>query len=211
MMAAMATASSGRSPVGRPAQISRDQIVAAALEGNLDTVTMRELAARLGVTHGALYRWVAGRDALFDMISEVMVERILAAGDQGGRQWRPRLARLGWSMHDEFLAVPGFATRLARPHRHNTHSFGRLRDGVIGTFTSAGVSPEMAEQSWYIFATAVVSWLAADEAPLDLGQSQPRFDLFLDALLRGLPAREPASPRPDRVRRRSARAGFQPN
>jgi AcrR family transcriptional regulator len=188
----------GRPPQpGRPAQLSREQIVAAALQGNLDTLTMRELAARLGVTHGALYRWVSGSDGLFDMISEVIVERILPAGRPDGGAWRPWLGRLAWAMHDEFLAVPGYATRTARPHRHNPESFGRLRAAVTGAFTAAGVSPELAEQSWYIFGTSVVSWLAATEMPLDLGAAEPRFDLFLDSLLRGLPAREPGLTRPD--------------
>jgi len=184
-------------PPGRKPQLSREQIVAAALRGNLDTLTMRELASRLGVTHGALYRWVSGSDALFDMISEVMVERILPADRPSGSEWRPWLARLAWAMHDVFLGVPGYATRVARPHRHNPESFGNLRAAVIGAFTAADVSPELAEQSWYIFGTSVVSWLAAAEAPLDLGTAQPRFDLFLDALLRGLPAQEPGTPRPD--------------
>jgi AcrR family transcriptional regulator len=193
----MSTARSTRPQPGRPPQISRDQIVAAALRGNLDTLTMRELAARLGVTHGALYRWVSSSDALFDMISEVMVERILPAGTPDGAAWRPWLGRLAWAMHDEFLAVPGYASRVARPHRHNPESFARLRAAVIGAFTAAGVSPELAEQSWYVFGTSVVSWLAATEAPLGLGASEPRFELFLDSLLLGLPVREPGLTRPD--------------
>jgi AcrR family transcriptional regulator len=192
----MATTSARPQP-GRKPQISREQIVAAALQGNLGTLTMRELAARLGVTHGALYRWVSSSDALFDMISEVMVERIVPDGKPDGTAWRPWLGRLAWAMHDEFLAVPGYATRVARPHRHNPQSFGRLRAAVTGAFTAAGVSPELAEQSWYIFGTSVVSWLAATEAPLGLGTAEPRFDLFLDSLLRGLPARETGLTRPE--------------
>lgn len=171
-------------------------IVAAALESNLDTLTVRELASRLGVTHGALYRWVRGSDALLDLVSEVIVERILPPDEPQRDQWQAWLRRVAWSMHDEFLAVPGYATRTARPHRHNPESFARLRAGVTAAFTVAGASPLMAEQSWYIFGTSVVSWLAAAENSLDLGKSEPRFDLFLDALLRGLPAREPATARP---------------
>jgi AcrR family transcriptional regulator len=155
---------------------------------------MRELAGRLGVSHGALYRWVDGRDALLDMISEVMVERILPTDPPRRGTWRAWLRRLAWAMHDEFLAVPGYATRTARPHRHNPRSFGRLRDGVTGAFTVAGVSPELAEQSWHIYASAIVGWLASYESGVDLGAFRPRFDLFLDTLLRGLPAREPARP-----------------
>lgn len=177
---------------GRPAQLDRERIVDAALSaGNLDTLTMRELATRLGVTHGALYRWVANRDALFDLISEVVLERVLPAEGPPRRSWRPWLAQVAWAMHDQFLAVPGYATRLSRPHRHNADSFGRLRSQVVAAFTNAGVSPELAEQSWYIFITCTVSWLAVRENPLDLGPDAPRFELFLDTLLRGLPAREP--------------------
>jgi AcrR family transcriptional regulator len=192
----MSAVTGARSHPGRPPQISREQIVAAALQGNIDTVTMRELAARLGVTHGALYRWVRSSDELFSMISDVMVDRILPAGRPAAGGWRPWLARLAWAMHDEFLAVPGYASRVARPHRHDPQSFGRLRSAVIDAFSAAGITPELAEQSWYIFATSLVSWLAATEAPLDLGTSQPRFDLFVDSLLRGLPAAEPGLARP---------------
>jgi AcrR family transcriptional regulator len=176
---------------GRPPQLSREQIVSAALESNLDTLTLRDLASRLGVTHGALYRWISNRDDLMDMVSAVLVERILPADAPQPDEWRPWLRRLAWAMHDEFLAVPGYATRTSRPHRHNAESFGRLRDGVVRAFTRSGVSPDLAEQSWYIFGTSLVSWLAAKEQALELGAGEPRFDLFLDVLLRGLPAREP--------------------
>jgi hypothetical protein len=135
--------------------------------------------------------------ALFDMISEVMVDRILPAGGPDGAAWQPWLARLAWAMHDVFLAVPGYATRVARPHRHNLESFGRLRASVVAAFTAAGVEVQLAEQSWYTFGSSLVSWLAAAEAPLDLGTSPPRFELFLDSLLRGLPAREPGITRPE--------------
>ncbi|WP_269858092.1 TetR/AcrR family transcriptional regulator [Streptomyces sp. RPT161] len=192
----MADSTPARQRPGRPAQISRERIVDAALSvGNLDTLTMRDLAARLGVTHGALYRWVKNRDQVFDLISEVMIERILPPGGPRGRSWRPWLAAVAWAMHDQFLAVPGYATRTSRPHRHTSHSFGRLRQEVITAFSNAGVRPDLAEQSWYIFITSVVSWLAAQENPLDLGHGAPRFELFLDTLLRGLPAREPGTQR----------------
>ncbi|MBU3061838.1 TetR family transcriptional regulator [Nocardia sp. NEAU-G5] len=177
---------------GRPAQLNRERIVDAALDSaNLDTLTMRQLAARLEVTHGALYRWVRNRDELSDLINEVMIDRVLPRDTPHGPDWRPWLTRVAWAMHDRFLAVPGYATRLSRPHRHTTRALDRVRREVVAAFTGAGVSPALAEQSWYIFITSLVSWLAAQENPLHLGEAAPRFDLFLDVLLRGLPAREP--------------------
>ena len=184
---------------GRPARISRDQIIAAVSSvENLDTLTMRELATRLEVTHGALYRWVKNRDELFDLISEVLVDRILLSTESTEIGWRPRLAEIAWAMHEQFLALRGYATHLSRPHRHNAHSIDRLRRVIVAAFTDAGVEADLAEQSWYIVITSLVSWLAAQENTLDLGPTAPRFELFLDVLLRGLPAREPGTSRPAR-------------
>lgn len=193
----MADAATTRRGPGRPAQISRERILEAAVSsGNLDTLTMRELAARLAVTHGALYRWVKNREELIDLISDVVVERVLPQDHPESDSWRSWLARLAWAMHEEFLAVPGYAAHLSRPHHHNAHSFERLRTAVIAAFTAADAAPDLAEQSYYIFITSIVSWLAVHDNPLHLGDTTPRFELFLGVLLRGLPAREPGIPRP---------------
>ena len=187
----MATGSRGRKP-GRPPRLSRDLIVQAALSADLSTLTMRELAERLGVSHSALYRWVADREELFHLVSEVIVERILPRGEPTPETWRSWLAELAWSMHDQFLAVPGYAVHVAGPHSHNPHSFARLRGQVVAAFRAGGADPAMAEQSWYAFGLGVVQWLGAQQSALDLdGEQPPRFDLFLDTLLRGLPARLP--------------------
>ncbi|MFT4199718.1 TetR/AcrR family transcriptional regulator [Gordonia sp. (in: high G+C Gram-positive bacteria)] len=181
---------------GRPARLSREAIVTAALQSDLHTLTMRELATRLGVSHSALYRWVPDRDGLFDLISDVMVERILPSTEPTEATWRDWLRDLAWKMHDEFRAVPGYAAHVAAPHRHNPESFGRLRDRVLTAFRMAGASEDMAEQSWFVFGMSVVHWIGADHADYDLGEGTPRFDLFLDVLLRGLPAQEDARPAP---------------
>jgi hypothetical protein len=79
------------------------------------------------------------------------------------------------------------------PHRHNAQAFGRLHDRVVTAFKVAGASDELAEQSWYIFGLGVVQWLGTQQMGHDFGQHAPRFNLFLDVLLRGLPAQEPGS------------------
>jgi hypothetical protein len=96
-------------------------------------------------------------------------------------------------MHDQFLAGPGYAVHVAMPHRRNPRAFGRLRDRVVSAFELAGVSEDMAAQSRHIFGLGVVQWLGAQQMGHGIGPDAPRFDLFLDVLLRGLPAREPGS------------------
>ncbi|MGX9225416.1 hypothetical protein ACWV95_02140 [Streptomyces albus] len=84
---------------------------------------------------------------------------------------------------------PGYATRVSRPHRHS-RAFTTMQDAVVSAFTAAGAPPRMAWHSWYIFGTSLVTWLGAQEQRL-MGDAPVRFDLFLDSLLRGLPAAEP--------------------
>lgn len=179
--------------VGRPARLNRERIVAAALETGLEALTMRELATRLEVSHSALYRWVRDRDELFDLVSEVMVARILPADDPTPDTWRDWLARLAWSMHDEFLAVPGYAARVAAPHRHNPKSYGLLRDRATHAFTLAGATPDLAVQSWHIFSIGIITWLGIQQGRHDFGPTTLRFDLYLGVLLRGLPADLPTA------------------
>ncbi|MBP8531729.1 TetR/AcrR family transcriptional regulator [Streptomyces sp. MK37H] len=160
MSEASGTKSAAHPARGRPARLSRELIVSTAPRCDLTTLTMRELATRLGASHSALYRWVRDREGLFDPISEVMVERILPPDDPTEHTWRSWPARLSWAMHDEFLAVPGYTARVAHPR--------------------------------------VVQWLGGADQGVSMDGAPPRFDLFLDTLLRGLPARLPVEhPRPD--------------
>ncbi|MFI7000529.1 hypothetical protein [Nocardia sp. NPDC050175] len=53
----------------------------------------------VGVGHSALYRWVKNRDELVDLLSEIVVERILLRANAGDLEWRAWLTRLAWTMH----------------------------------------------------------------------------------------------------------------
>ncbi|MFE9722697.1 TetR/AcrR family transcriptional regulator C-terminal domain-containing protein [Streptomyces sp. NPDC005794] len=61
-----------QAPVGRPAERSRAEITAAAVEladrEGLDALSMRRLAAALGTGAASLYRYVATRDDLLDLM-----------------------------------------------------------------------------------------------------------------------------------------------
>lgn len=63
-----------QAPVGRPAERSRAEITATAVEladrDGLDAVSMRRLAAALGTGAASLYRYVATRDDLLDLMTD---------------------------------------------------------------------------------------------------------------------------------------------
>ncbi|MYX05087.1 MULTISPECIES: TetR/AcrR family transcriptional regulator [unclassified Streptomyces] len=195
----------GNGRPGRPARLSRERIVEAALQGDVATLTMRELATRLGVSHSSLYRWVPDRDGVLDLVSGVMVERVLPEDEPDAENWRDWLTRLAWAMHDEFLAVPGYAAHVARPHRHHPESFGRLRGRAVAAFRAGGADARQAEQNWTVFGHGVVRWLAAAGSH----PAEPPFGRYLDTLLRGLPhhaEERPPSLRPEAAAQTAATA-----
>lgn len=63
-----------QAPVGRPAERSRAQITAAAVEladrEGLEAVSMRRVASVLGTGAASLYRYVATRDDLLDLMTD---------------------------------------------------------------------------------------------------------------------------------------------
>lgn len=61
-------------PRGRPRQIDRQRIVEAALELGLENLTMRRVAAHLGVHPSALNYHVPSRDALLEAVAEAVLE-----------------------------------------------------------------------------------------------------------------------------------------
>ncbi|PRZ36595.1 TetR family transcriptional regulator [Antricoccus suffuscus] len=64
--------------LGRPAERSRAQLTAAAVRiadvDGLDAVSMRRVAADLGTGAGSLYRYVAARDDLLDLMIDAVAE-----------------------------------------------------------------------------------------------------------------------------------------
>jgi AcrR family transcriptional regulator len=162
-------------------------IVAAALELDLERLSTRELAGRLGVSHSALYRWVASREELLLMVADTLIERVIPAEEPVDGDWQAWLADLASAMRREFLAVRGFAAYVVGPHEH-----GEAYEGLEGRVADvlvahAGVDRELAVQCWYVLGASVMGWLAVEQgrvAPLD---PAPRFDVLLAVLLRGLP------------------------
>ncbi|MBM9623425.1 TetR/AcrR family transcriptional regulator [Streptomyces zhihengii] len=96
-----------QAPVGRPAERSRAEITAAALEladqEGLDAVSMRRLAATLGTGAASLYRYVATRDDLLDLMI-----------DSTAREYHLPAPSGDWQA--DLLAIAHEARRIMRRH-----------------------------------------------------------------------------------------------
>jgi AcrR family transcriptional regulator len=74
-------------PPPHPSELSRARVVRAAIRladaDGIEAVSMRVLAARLGVATMALYRYVSGKDDLVEAMVDTLLAESWEPGDQG--------------------------------------------------------------------------------------------------------------------------------
>jgi AcrR family transcriptional regulator len=115
--------------------LTMEQIVDAVLADGLDKFSMPTIAARLGVAHSGLYRYVQDRDDLVVQVMSTIAKR--ADWPEVGLPWREQLEQIGesiWRLCDTYpgyaiTAVqaknvsPGFVERLS-PYVDSMHEQG---------------------------------------------------------------------------------------
>lgn len=134
-------------------QLHRGNVLDGALDlldaVGLDALTMRQLAAHLGVQPGALYWHFANKQALLDAMAEKLVGGVGTLQPDG--PWDQRLTVLAERLHRALLSHRDGArvfagTYVAEP---NTLGFGKA---TIDILVTAGLPPERA--AWIIFSLA---------------------------------------------------------
>jgi AcrR family transcriptional regulator len=157
--------------MGRPAQISREEVLQASLaiadaEG-LDAVTMQAVARRLGVTPMALYRHVASKADLLDALVEGLLTEL--SPPAGGlpppddRPPRERLRAMGRSIREVARRHPSlFPLLLQRPAV--TPESRRVRDSVCAALEEAGLGAAQARQAERLLSTVVLGFAASEAA-----------------------------------------------
>ncbi len=94
--------------VGRPSQVSLEQIFAAISAIGLGNLTLQAVAEALGVTSPALYRLVDGREDLIEKYVAEVMERFPAPAYHG-EGWSSWAARYAHALLEMYAAVPGLA------------------------------------------------------------------------------------------------------
>lgn len=177
--------------MGRPATISRDQILDAAVElldaEGLKGLSMRRLGRVLGVEAMSLYRHVAGKEGLLDGLHERLLRRMAPVPRSG--DWRQDLATHARAFRDLLrqhpAAVPLFASRPAV----TPGSLAYLERGLT-ILTDAGLDPS---ESIFAF-QALYEWVVGHAQFQGAGTNvEPevdpeRFPLTADALRLGYDA-----------------------
>lgn len=135
-----------RTPRARRGQsLSRDDLaatgVALADRDGLDALSMRRVAAELGITAMSLYWYVDTKEQLV----ELMVDRIFAGeGPATGDDWRARLRAIGTATFARHREHPWFVRALGRPG--SLPGPGQLAywDACVGALTDPALAPRFA-------------------------------------------------------------------
>lgn len=175
-----------------------DTALAMIRETGVSSLTMRAVAARLGVSAPALYHHVAGREELLDLVAR----RVPA--DSGDTETSldsvttieeyVELARPGaLAMRDYYLGHPGLArVMLDRIDRRGTDGVDdrdERTNADVEALTRAGLDPTQASATFDTLARWTLAAIAAEhDAPTSSQHADESFAQGLDLLLTGLTA-----------------------
>ena len=124
----------------RRAPLTRTRVVAEALtviaEDGVDSLTMRSLAARLGVVPGALYRHVRNKEQLHDLILDGVLAEVDCEVDQA-LPWTERIKVLAHRLRAVLDDHPGVAALLKTRDPLGPHSLA-LAEAFLSPLQAAG-------------------------------------------------------------------------
>jgi AcrR family transcriptional regulator len=183
--------------MGRTAQISREAVLAAALdladEAGLESVTMHAVGRRLGVTPMALYRHVDSKNALLDGLVEALLAEVtetatlrpMAAPPDPRAAWEVRLVALAYAMRDTARRHPAaFPLLLTRPAV--TPVARSARDAVYAGLRDAGLPTESIARAERLVSTAILGFAASEAAGRFAAHDKAAIDADFTELLRWL-------------------------
>jgi AcrR family transcriptional regulator len=149
--------------------LSRQRIVQAATvvleRDGYERITIRAIAAELGVAPMSLYRHVRDKNDLLDEI----VDRMLAD------QWRPRASGVSWrrwlvevsERFRDFLVTQPAALHVYLQHPVVSPSALQRMDAVLGALRAAGASEREAERAYAAIHTYTIGFAALEAARAD--------------------------------------------
>ncbi len=154
-----------KSKVREPVTRERAIRVAVSLAdaGGIESVSMRKLAAELGIEAMSLYYHVKSKDDIFDGMLDVVYSEF--ATPRAGDEWRTAMRERALSMRIVFARHPWAISIKARTSPGHA-TLGHL-DSVIGGLTTAGFSMPMIGHAMSIL-DSYVQGFAQQEATLPL-------------------------------------------
>jgi AcrR family transcriptional regulator len=147
-------------------RLSRERVlqgaVAVADDGGLASLTIRSLAAHLGVKPMSVYHHVTNKEEILDGIVDIVFGEIVLPTIGG--EWHSEMRRRAASARDAMRRHP-WAIGLVETRTSPGHATLRHHDAVIGTLRAGGFSVEMTAHAFALI-DAYVYGFALSEATL---------------------------------------------
>ncbi|HUR23617.1 MAG TPA: TetR/AcrR family transcriptional regulator [Acidimicrobiales bacterium] len=160
--------------------LTRRRIVMAGLalvesEG-LEALTMRRLAATLGVTPMSLYNHVADKGELIDVMLDYVIGDIVKACAEDQGTWEERLRALVWRNYHLWRQHPGLARIYTEGVTMGPNGMAQV-EYALGVLREAGFNDEDAADAFYVlWHYQVSSVLVARARPVDAAMRTGRSD-----------------------------------
>lgn len=145
------------------------EAIAFADEEGLEAVSMRALAARLGVVPMALYRHVADKDDLLGRMIDQIIEGYTAP--PAGGTWRERVRFRVMNAQAEILAHPWLGAAIDSAKRRTEAVLAHM-NAVSGEFIDGGVSPDLTHYAMHALGNRM--WGYSTEAFEDADAPTPK-------------------------------------
>jgi len=225
---AVAPTSSGPR-LGRPPKINRQDVVDAAValadEDGLAAVTIRAVAARLGVAPMTLYGHVSNADELVDLVVGATIAVAVAKQPTRHRDGRGALLGFAHGLRGMLREHPAVLDAYRRRPVQDPNGLA-VTAGVVSALVADGLDEDEAISTYAAVYAFVIGFVSLETRPVDIDRSaldrhpslqgmsgrladlfdQAAFDRGLMALVdAATPARPGSSAAPHATRRRAAR------
>lgn len=148
--------------------LSRDQIVAAALElldgEGIDALSMRKIGGALNAGAASLYSHVAGKDELVELVVDEIYGEI-EVPDAGASDWRAAATSCAESMRAVIRRHPWIVSLLGEAGlAYLGPNVMRLSEGLLTVFEAGGFSLQAADQAVNTFVAYVIGISTSEAA-----------------------------------------------
>jgi TetR/AcrR family tetracycline transcriptional repressor len=159
----------------RRPQLTREHVVAEALtiiaEDGVQALTMRTLAARLGVVPGALYHHVRNKQQLQDLVLDGVLAEVDCHLDPS-QPWTERIKLLAYRLREVLEDHPGVAAILKTRDPLGPHSLA-LAEAFLAPLQAAGFGDREAGLAFFLLVDYTVGF-AVSSPPTSVNEQRVR-------------------------------------
>ncbi|MET8687465.1 TetR/AcrR family transcriptional regulator [Streptomyces sp. NPDC004732] len=201
-------------PRRRREQLSREQIVAEAVllldADGIESLSMRKLGTRLDAGATSLYRHVANKDELIELVVDEVYGELAVPTATGPGEWRDAAARSAYSLRAMILRHPWVASVLGQVGLvHLGPNVAKMSERMAAVYRTAGFPENETELALSTVISYVIGMATSEAAYLSLIARSGRTEREFAESLRGSETSDTRTEDPEKVREETFDYGLQ--